>query len=228
MPDAPANKPAHPVQAVLFDYGKVLSNAEEPAAWASMLALTGLPEQRFHDAYWTHRHDYDRHTLSSLPYWRAVATHAGTTFTDAQITRLLELDLDVWTSMNQEMVGFAQRLQRAGVRTGILSNIGDAMAHGIVARFPWLSGFYHCTWSYALNLAKPEPAIYLKAAECLGTAPENILFVDDREENIAAAVALGFQGIRFTDYPSLLRDLRDRGYNSLLELATVPDRLQPA
>jgi putative hydrolase of the HAD superfamily len=218
MPNSPVSKPAHSIQAVLFDYGKVLSNAEDPTAWSNMLALTGLPEQRFHDAYWTYRHDYDRHTLSALPYWRAVAAHAGTTFPDAQINRLLELDVDLWTNMNERMVGLAQRLQRAGVRTGILSNIGDAIAQGIVARLPWLAGFYHCTWSYALSIAKPEPAIYLKTAEALDTAPADILFIDDREENIAAAAALGFHGIRFTDYESLLRDLRNQGYTDLLEL----------
>jgi putative hydrolase of the HAD superfamily len=227
MPNSPISKPAHPVQAVLFDFGKVLSNAEDATAWANMLVLTGMPEQRFHDAYWAYRHDYDRHTLSAVPYWRAVAAHAGTTFTDAQINRFLELDVDLWTNMNDRMVAFAQNLQRAGIRTGILSNIGDAMAHGIMARLPWLAGFYHCTWSYALSLAKPEAAIYLKTADALHTSPENILFIDDREENTAAANALGFQTIRFTDYESLLRDLRDRGYTEILELG-IGKQLQPA
>jgi len=220
MPSSSTFQPAYSVQAVLFDFGKVLSNAEDPTAWAALLDFTGLPEQRFHDAYWAYRHDYDRDTLDSTAYWRAVAAHAGATFAEAQIPRLRELDVDLWTNMNERMVIFAQNLQRAGIRTGILSNIGDAMASGIVARLPWLSGFYHCTWSYALGLAKPEAAIYLKTAEALATPPENILFFDDREENIAAAVALGFQAIRFTDYESLLRDLRDRGYADILELGT--------
>jgi putative hydrolase of the HAD superfamily len=228
MPSSHISKPAQSVKAVLFDFGKVLSNAEDPTAWANMLALTGLPEQRFHDAYWAYRHDYDRHTLSAVPYWRAVAVHAGTAFTDAQIDRLLELDIDLWTNMNDRMVDFAKRLQRAGVRTGILSNIGDAMAQGIVARLPWLAGFYHSTWSWELGLAKPEPAIYLKTAEALDTAAENILFIDDREENVAAATALAFHAIRFTDYESLMRDLRNRGYADLLELAALPNQLQPA
>lgn len=226
MPNSPSLNPAHSVQAVLFDFGKVLSNAEDPAAWASMLAVAGLPEQHFHDAYWAYRHDYDRDTLSAVPYWRAVAAKAGTSFSDAQINRLIELDVDVWTNMNDRMTAFAQRLQRGGVRTGILSNIGDAMAEGIVARLPWLADFYHCTWSYALRIAKPEPAIYLKTAEALDTAPSAILFIDDREENVAAAASLGFQTIRFTGYESLLRDLRDRGYIDLLELGTGK-QLQP-
>jgi putative hydrolase of the HAD superfamily len=227
MPSSDTPDPGHPVRTVLFDYGKVLSNAEDPAAWAGMVALSGVPEQRFHDAYWAYRHDYDRHTLSAVPYWRAVATRAGTAFSEPQVHRLIELDVDLWTNMNQNMIAFAQNLQRAGIRTGILSNIGDAMALGIVARLPWLSAFYHCTWSYALELAKPEPAIYLKTAEALDTQPENILFIDDREENVAAAAALGFHTIRFAEYESFLRELRDRGYTSLVELGTG-NQLQPA
>jgi putative hydrolase of the HAD superfamily len=227
MLNSPAPQVSRSVQAVLFDFGKVLSNAEDPNAWASMLEFTGLPEQRFHEAYWTYRHDYDRDTLNSDAYWRAVAAHAGVSLTEPQAARLKELDVDLWTNMNERMVGFAQRLQQAGIRTGILSNIGDAMAHGIVARLPWLAGFYHCTWSYALRLAKPEPAIYLKTAEALGTPPAGILFIDDREENTAAAAALGFQALRFTDYESFLRELRSRGYADIAEIG-AGKQLQPA
>jgi putative hydrolase of the HAD superfamily len=113
-------------------------------------------------------------------------------------------------------------LQRAGVRTGILSNIGDAIADGIVARLPWLSGFYTRLWSHSLFMAKPEPVIFLKAAEALNTAPAHILFIDDREDNIAAAAALGFQTILFTNFSAFEREMRDRGLASLLHLGLTP------
>jgi putative hydrolase of the HAD superfamily len=114
------------------------------------------------------------------------------------------------------MVEWATRLQRAGIRTGILSNIGDSIAEGIIAKFPWLSGFDHCTWSHALFMAKPEPAIFLKTAAALNTALANILFIDDREDNIAAAAALGFQTIHYTNHPAFEQEMRKRGLTSLL------------
>ena len=227
MPSSPILSANQPIRVVLFDFGKVLSNPEDPAAWANMLACVELSEQRFHDAYWAYRHDYDRHTLNSVGYWQAVAKHAGTSFDAARIGRLNELDVDLWTNMNDRMVTFAQSLQRGGMRTGILSNIGDAISQGITKRLPWLSRFDACSWSWELGLAKPDPAIYIKTAEVLNTAPQNILFFDDREENVAAASEVGFQTIQFTDYGSLLRDLRDRGYTRILELGTGK-QLQPA
>ena len=205
------------IDAVLFDYGLVLSAAPDPAAWARMRAITSLDEDPLHTAYWAYRHDYDRGTLNGTAYWHAVAAHAGTTFDPSQIAALNAADTDLWTQLNTPMVEWAARLQRAGIRTGILSNIGDAIAEGICAKLPWLSGFDHRTWSHELFLAKPEPAIYLKTAEALKTPPANILFIDDREENIAAAEAVGMQAIRYTTHAEFEHEMQTRGFGWLLE-----------
>ena len=210
---------ASPIDAVLFDYGQVLSTPPDPAAWARMRIITGLDESALHAAYWADRHEYDRGTLTGPAYWHAVAAHAGITLSPEQLAALLTADTDLWTSLNLPMVEWAARLQVAGIRTGILSNIGDSMAEGICAKFPWLSGFDHCTWSHALFLAKPEAAIYLKTAEALDTPAANILFIDDREENIAAAAALGFQTIRYTTHAEFEREMHDRSLDWLLDIS---------
>lgn len=211
------------IDAVLFDYGQVLSLPPDPADWARISSIAGLDENRLHASYWAFRHDYDRGALTGRAYWHAVAADAGIAFTDAQVTALLAADIDLWTRLNMPMVQWAARLQRAGVRTGILSNIGDDMAYGIIAKFPWLSGFYHCTWSHALFMAKPEPAIFLETAEALGTSPPNILFLDDREENVAAAVALGMQTIHYTTQAAFELEMRTRSFAYLLDVDVAGD-----
>ena len=61
----------------------------------------------------------------------------------------------------------------------------------ILARCGWLSNFAHHTFSHRLGIAKPEAAIYAHAAQGLATAPEHVLFIDDREDNIQAARQAG-------------------------------------
>ncbi|WP_374120705.1 HAD-IA family hydrolase [Streptomyces sp. AN091965] len=51
--------------------------------------------------------------------------------------------------------------------------------------------------SAALGLAKPDRRIYELAAERVGAAVTRCLFVDDREENVAAATALGMKGVLY-------------------------------
>jgi putative hydrolase of the HAD superfamily len=204
------------IEAVLFDYGQVLSNPPDPAAWARMIALTGLDEPALHTAYWAHRRDYDRGALTGPAYWSLVI---GASLNPTQIAALNAADTDLWTSLNLPMVDWAARLQAAGIRTGILSNIGDSIAEGITAKLLWLSAFDHRTWSHELLLAKPDPAIYLATAESLRTPPANILFIDDREDNIAAAAALGFQTIHYTTHPVFEQEMRARGLASLLDIS---------
>ena len=226
----PANvNAAKRIDMVLFDYGMVLSGPPHPAAWAVMRTFTGLDEDRLHAGYWAFRHDYDRGALTGPAYWHAVAAHAGVTLDNAQVAALLAADIDLWTQLNTPMVEWARRLQRAGIRTGILSNIGDCIAEGIVAKLPWLSGFEHCTWSHTLFMAKPEPAIFMKTAEALKTGPAHILFIDDREENVHAAAAIGMQTIHYTDHAAFEREMRERGLASLLDagLLANPHQVPP-
>ena len=210
------------IQAVLFDYGMVLSGPPAPKAWQRIRSISGLSEDALHAAYWTHRQAYDRGTFDAVAYWQAVAAHANfPSFTPDQLSSLIAADIDLWGETNQPMLDWAQALQKAGVRTGILSNIGDAMTEGILARFDWISGFDHCTWSYELKLAKPEAEIYRCAAEGLRTPPANILFIDDKAENIEAARGVGLAAIQYTDHKSFEREMEERGFGHLLRPSSV-------
>ncbi|MFB7123839.1 HAD family hydrolase [Kitasatospora sp. NPDC056273] len=61
--------------------------------------------------------------------------------------------------------------------------------------------------SSRVGSAKPDRRIYEIAAERAGAAPERCLFVDDRQENVDAAVALGMTGVRYRGPEDLRRAL---------------------
>ena len=62
-----------------------------------------------------------------------------------------------------------------------------------------------------LGLRKPEPAIYQQALGILGRPAERILFIDDRQENVAGAEAAGMRAIRFEGEAALRRELASLG-----------------
>jgi putative hydrolase of the HAD superfamily len=59
-----------------------------------------------------------------------------------------------------------------------------------------------------VGLRKPDPAMYRRALDILGSAPERTLFIDDREENVAGAEAARMKGIRFTGAEALRSELK--------------------
>ena len=211
---------ASTVEAVLFDYGLVLTGPPHPPAWARMQTLLHVDETAFHAAYWRPRHDYDRGALNGEQYWHTVADELGRPLDAGTLRALIEADNELWTQPNQPMIDWAAALQAAGVRTGILSNLGDAMEAGVRARCPWIGAFDHHTFSHRLGTAKPDLAIYRHAAEGLGVAPAHVLFIDDREDNIAAARKAGMQAIRYTDHAAFELAMHAAKLDHLLAPAT--------
>ena len=204
------------IDAVLFDYGMVLSGPPDPAARREMQRILGVDETAFQEMYWKHRDAYDRGALSGIAYWESVARDLHKPLDAQELDGLIRADTALWTQPNQEMIDWAAALQRAGIKTGILSNLGDAMEAGILERFPWLADFVHKTFSHRLGIAKPDPAIYRHAAEGLGVQASNILFVDDREENIAAARSAGMLTVQYTDHVSFIAEMNRMGLATLL------------
>jgi putative hydrolase of the HAD superfamily len=204
------------ISAVLFDYGMVLSGPPDPTAREEMRRILNVDEEQFRTIYWKHRDDYDRGTLNSVAYWELVARDLHRSLDARQLSALIGADSALWTRPNQPMIEWAAALQRAGIKTGILSNMGDAMEAGIVARFPWLAEFHHKTFSHRLGMAKPDAAIYRHAAEGLGVPPEEILFLDDREENVAAARAAGMKALQYSTQEAFELMMRVEVYGALL------------
>ncbi|MEZ2346140.1 HAD family hydrolase [Terriglobus sp. RCC_193] len=206
------------IHAVLFDFGKVLSLAPDPRVWEQIRALSQLSEEELQDGYWKYRDDYDAGILTGNAYWHLVA---GTAISDDVLHDLKAADVALWTQMNQPMLQWVAALHRYGFRTGILSNMPDAMAEGIVAQFDWIANFHHTVWSYALKLRKPQSEIYAAAADGLKTAPEHILFIDDKLENTAAAEAFGMHAILYDNHDDFVAEMHSRGFGHLLEPSSI-------
>lgn len=70
-------------------------------------------------------------------------------------------------------------------------------------RFGVLEVFADIVVSGFVGLIKPDPRIFALALERFGRRPKECTFVDDRTENVAAAAALGIDGVVFRDAASL-------------------------
>ena len=62
-----------------------------------------------------------------------------------------------------------------------------------------------------VGLRKPDPAIYRRALDILGSAPNRTLFIDDRQENVDGAAGVGMKAIRFTGAGALKAELGKMG-----------------
>lgn len=194
------------IRAVILDYGMVISHPAVPAAHERMIAISGLSEKELDRCYWQNRHNYDL-GMTGPEFWGKVASDAGASFTSEQIAGLIESDIMMWTSLNEDMLAWIAELQSAGFRTAILSNMVPEILGYMRKEFGWLSDFHHHTWSCELGMGKPDPAIYLHTCEKLDVLPAEALFVDDKIENVIGAERAGLKAIQFSSVDQLRKDL---------------------
>ena len=213
------------LRAVIFDYGMVLTGQPDAAAHDAMLRITGLPHDQFEAVYWADRHAYDEGKLTGVEFWRKLNRDAKLNLGAAALDELNDWDARMWTSQDPAMVAWQRQLKQHGVRTGILSNMGDSVLANIEREFDWLAEFDVLVWSFQHKMAKPDPAIYRIALDGLGTQPGETLFIDDKLANIEAARALGFVAIQFSTIENLRRDLIAAGLDKDLPLPDPNSKL---
>jgi putative hydrolase of the HAD superfamily len=180
---------------LLLDYGQVLSTPPPPDEWEGLrlaAGSAGRDPDHFHRAYWRDRVQYDRADLTADEYWDKVAP-------DGDRAVLRAVDVAMWLHPHWPSVEAALRAKARGWRLAILSNAPVEVAKGVDA-LDWLEPFERRFYSWELRAVKPEPAVYTHVVADLDVArPAEIVFFDDRPENVEGAVALGLDARLFTD-----------------------------
>lgn len=179
---------------LLCDYGQVLSLSPDEADIAALCEETGLGETEFVARYWAPRLAYDRGDLSAGEFWHAVL---GSPLEADRLERVVALDVASWTRPDRESLEAVGRAAERGYRLAVLSNAPREIARVLDGK-PWLQAFSPRLFSCDLGEVKPAAAIYRQALEALAAPAAEVVFVDDSEANVTAAMALGIDARRFT------------------------------
>jgi putative hydrolase of the HAD superfamily len=186
----------------LFDLFGVIARYQRPGALAQMAAGCRAPADAFTEAYWALRPPYDAGRQSATDYWSAVLRRLSRPVDPGVIEKLRLADIDSWSRVDDRMVGYVQSL-RARAEVALLSNIPADHADAFLAAQPWLRNLDYVAFSGKIKAAKPDPAAFRHCVTALRAGPADFLFIDDREENVRSAQAIGMAGHVFTGLEEL-------------------------
>lgn len=96
--------------------------------------------------------------------------------------------------------GWLHSVKERGYNVYILSNFSDHNFNTCRPSYTFLEEADGEIISYRHKVIKPERRIYEILLETYSLDPRECVFIDDREDNIAAAVELGFSGIVFKSF----------------------------
>lgn len=101
---------------------------------------------------------------------------------------------DIFTEL-PEMIRLHAEIRARGLPTFILSNTNDIAISHIRRRFPFFANFDGYVLSYECAALKPHERIYEITEQRTGCRGGEILFLDDKPENVEAAALRGWQTI---------------------------------
>jgi putative hydrolase of the HAD superfamily len=203
------------IRAVILDYGEVLCLQPKQQTLNRMAKLFGMEPVQFFETYIPSRGPYDQGKVTADEYWREFAARAGMSADETTIAQLRVWDTEMWGEVSEEMTDWLAKLDEAGLKTALLSNMQHDMAAYARKNFAWLKHVDEQILSCEVGLIKPDPAIFYLTAERVGVRPEEALLVDDREANIESAKQTGMFGIRFQNLAQLRQELETMGFEVL-------------
>ena len=192
------------IRAVIFDFGGVLCFPPTPQQWQEAAAFAGTTDA-LQEAFWKHRLEYDAGG-DAREYWTKVAGMLGVGFDERTIQGMIEREIAFWSNFDRRVFNWANQLRSEGIRTAMLSNLPRPLGERLRAIPGFYDHFDHLTLSYELGVNKPDAAIYRHAIEGLRIQPGEGLFLDDRDDNVEGARAVGLHAEQFTTWEEFVRN----------------------
>lgn len=191
-------------RAILFDLGNVLLPFDQERRIAVLVETFGCPAE------------VARAFMADGIHWRiSLGTSDELELADAFTAAFgrhvapveaMDLALSVFEAPNYELWDLAARLRESAIVGGFSDN-----PRWVDQLFPMGAFLDPMFFSSEIRAFKPTPAAFDAVETALGLPPQAILFIDDMQANVDAAIARGWDALRFTSNAALAADLATRG-----------------
>ena len=178
---------------IVFDLGKVLLDFDYGRMASRMASRSGISQEALHALIDQSPllHDLESGRISSKAFFQSIQETAGYL---GDFDRFQHEFGDIFDPI-PEMIDLHRKLATAGFPTCIFSNTNDLAIHHIRERYPFFNGFSNYVLSYEHGCMKPQARLYEVVEETTLSTGAEILYIDDRPENIEAGTARGWQTI---------------------------------
>jgi putative hydrolase of the HAD superfamily len=199
-----------PFDVILFDVGGVLlTNGWDHRERAAAVAQFQLEPEPFEAHHLTVVDAWERGAIDVNAYLDAAVFYQPRPFSREDFFAFM---LNQSQLLPNGALGILRELAASKVcMLGALNNEARETNDYRFATFGLRQYFKVALSSCYVGLRKPDPAIYRRALDILGTPPARVLFIDDRPENAAAAADSGMHTICFEGEDALHRELRGLG-----------------
>jgi HAD superfamily hydrolase (TIGR01509 family) len=196
------------IELVAFDLGNVMVRVEEGPPTRRLARLAGRPCREVFEAVFapSRKALFESGKITWQQHAENVIASLGLDMSEPELRAIYKTVL----SPIPEAVQLVDRVL-ARCRITIASNTAEPHWEWTRENLPFADRFDPPVLSYQVGAMKPDAAFYRNLVERSGLEPGDILFTDDRSENVDAALVAGIQAFQCLSPANLERELGLRG-----------------
>lgn len=194
-------------QAVVFDWGNVIGFNDRSVVVHFMCDSFHFSEAEFESA------NLEKRTAmkagkSDIDFWLELAQKRGIQL-PKDWAQKYSATLKESVGADPTMYVLIGQLKEGGIRVGILSNIDDRYTK-LIRDFGFYEPFEPCLLSCEMGLEKPDPQAYELLIKTMNLPASEIVFIDDKVENVETAQKMGIDAFVFESPAQLRKELMKR------------------
>ena len=180
-------------KAVVFDLGNVLLafNYDRAVRRLQFRSKISAPEMRSLMEHSPLLVRFETGEMTVEEFFTAVRDPSGF---DGSFGEFAEIFADIFVPIDA-MVRLHAQLRAQGIPTHIFSNTNQIAIDFVRRQFPFFREFDQYVLSYEHGAMKPNPKLYEVVEEAAGLNGSELIYIDDRPENVEAGAARGWNAI---------------------------------
>jgi putative hydrolase of the HAD superfamily len=198
----------HAYEVIVFDLGNTLIRFDHNISARKIANLCHLDSKRIYDTFFDSEftRSFEKGLLSPKEF-------------HSQASRFLGIKIpykdfvNIWNDIFWEDRGSCELVKRlkGKYRLFLLSNVNRLHFEHVKKKFPVIGIFDEVILSFLVGAIKPDKAIFEDVIRRAGGNRTKILYIDDREDLVKEATALGIDSIRYEGSENLTKALQEKG-----------------
>lgn len=196
-------------QAIVFDFGGVLTSEPNREVVVNFIQESFCLSKEEFEKINQEKRLAVKQGKTDEEFWISYAKAKGIRL-PANWTHSFKSVMQDAIAVNPQMYVLVEELREQQIPVALLSNVDERMSK-LIRDFGLYAPFDPCLLSCDIGIEKPDPKIYEILLSKLNLPANQVVFIDDRPENIEAAKKIGLDAILFESEHQLRAELSKRG-----------------
>ena len=193
---------------IVFDLGNTIIRFDHNISAAKIANLCRCDTKKIYDIFFDSdiTRDFEKGLLSPREFYKRAADLLGIKVPYRDFVL-------IWNDIFWEDEGACDiaKSLKGSYRLFLLSNVNRLHFEHIQKKFAIIKIFDEMILSFMIGAIKPDRLIFEEAIRRAGGDKDEMLYIDDRQDLVAAAAGLGIDSIRYEGPDRLLCAMREKG-----------------